>query len=550
MHRSGHIDTFARDRLPPAELWPVLRLDRPEFQYPERLNCVSVLLDRWLEQGCGDRPCLIAPGQAWTYAELAERVNRIANVLTDRLGVIPGNRVLLRSANNPMLVAIYLAVMKAGAIAVATMPLLRAKELALPVGLAEIRLAICDARLVDELEKARVSAPQLEQIVTFGGPEGSLEAMMAQASPDFAACDTAVDDVCLLGFTSGTTGGPKATMHFHRDVLAIADSYGRHVLRANADDIFIGSPPLAFTFGLGGLVVFPMAVGATSVLLEKAGPHDLLEAIERFRPTVLFTAPTAYRAMLGARGDVDLSNLRICVSAGETLPSPTFDAWKAATGISLMDGIGATEMLHIFIGSPVAEVRPGSTGKPVPGYEAKIVDPQGKEVPRGAPGDLIVRGPTGCRYLSDARQKIYVRDGWNKTGDTFVQDEDGYFWFQARSDDMIVSAGYNISGPEVEVSLAAHAAVTECAVVGVPDSERGIVVKAFVVPRPGVVADASLIRELQEHVKRDIAPYKYPRAIEFVTELPKTPNGKIQRSILRAEVLASPPALAAPDDIG
>jgi 2-aminobenzoate-CoA ligase len=550
LHRSGHLDTFARDSLPAAELWPVLRLDRPEFQYPERLNCVSVLLDRWIEQGYGGRRCLTAPGQMWTYAELAERVNRIADVLSDRLGVLPGNRVLLRSANNPMLVAVYLAVMKAGAIAVATMPLLRAKELALPIGLAEIRIAICDARLLEELDKARDSTPQLERIVTFGGPEGGLEAMMAQASPYFKACDTSVDDVCLLGFTSGTTGGPKATMHFHRDVLAIADSYGRHVLRANADDQFIGSPPLAFTFGLGGLVVFPMAVGASSVLLEKAGPQELLEAIERFRPTVLFTAPTAYRAMLGARGAADLSSLRICVSAGETLPSPTFSAWKAATGVSLMDGIGATEMLHIFIGSPAAEVRPGSTGKPVPGYEAKVVNPDGDEVPRGVAGDLIVRGPTGCRYLNDARQKIYVRDGWNRTGDTFIQDEEGYFWFQARSDDMIVSAGYNISGPEVEVSLAAHAGVAECAVVGATDSERGVIVKAFVVPRLGFAPGVALARELQDHVKKDIAPYKYPRAIEFVAELPKTPSGKIQRSVLRAAANASPSPLAAPGDVG
>jgi 2-aminobenzoate-CoA ligase len=550
LHRSGHLDTFARDRLPPQEHWPVIKLDRPEFQYPERLNCVSVLLDRWIEQGYGARPCLAAPGLAWTYSELAERVNRIANALSHRLGVIPGNRVLLRSANNPMLVAVYLAVMKVGAIAVATMPLLRARELALPIDLAEIRLAICDVRLLEELEKARVSTPTLERIVTFGAPDAELEAMMAEVAPDCNACDTAADDVCLLGFTSGTTGGPKATMHFHRDVLAIADSYGRHVLRANANDLFIGSPPLAFTFGLGGLVIFPMAVGASSVLLEKAGPHELLEAIERFRPTVLFTAPTAYRAMLGARGAADLSSLRICVSAGETLPSPTFSAWKAATGVSLMDGIGATEMLHIFIGSPAAEVRPGSTGKPVPGYEAKVVDPQGREVPRGVAGDLIVRGPTGCRYLSDVRQKIYVRDGWNRTGDTFIQDEDGYFWFQARSDDMIVSAGYNISGPEVEVSLAAHAGVAECAVVGAADSERGVIVKAFVVPRPGFAAGAALARELQDHVKKDIAPYKYPRAIEFVTELPKTPSGKIQRAVLRSAARASPPALAAPDDIG
>ena len=536
MHRSGHLDTFARDRLPAAELWPELLLDRPEFRYPERLNCVSVLLDRRIAEGDGDRPCLISLTEKWTYRELAERVDRIANVLTGPLGMVPGNRVLLRSANTPMFVAAYLAVMKAGGVAVATMPLLRAKELALPIRVAEIRLALCDARLAQELEQARASAPALERVVTFGGEESEgLEALMAQAPASFEACDTASDDVCLLGFTSGTTGGPKATMHFHRDVLAIADSYGRHVLRANAEDRFIGSPPLAFTFGLGGLVVFPMAVGASSILLEKAGPNELLEAIGRFGATILFTAPTAYRAMLGARGGADLSSLRRCVSAGETLPLPTFEAWKTATGISLMDGIGATEMLHIFIASPPEEIRPGATGRVVPGYEAKILDAAGREAPRGQPGDLAVRGPTGCRYLSDVRQARYVRDGWNLTGDTFLQDADGYFWFQARSDDMIVSAGYNISGPEVEVSLATHPAVAECAVVAAPDPERGTIVKAFVVPRPGFRPDEALARALQDHVKADIAPYKYPRAVEFRPELPKTPSGKIQRSVLRDE---------------
>ncbi len=540
MHRSGHIDTFARDRLPAPELWPDLLLERPEFQYPERLNCVTVLIDRWIAAGAADRPCLISPDQSWTYRELAERVNRIANVLTGPLGLVPGNRVLLRSANNPMFVAAYLAVMKAGGVAVATMPLLRSRELATPIDFAEINLAICDARLSAELEQAQAIAPRLTRIVTFGASgSGGLEAMMAEASPEFTACDTACDDVCLIGFTSGTTGGPKATMHFHRDVLAVADGYGRHILRARADDRFIGSAPLAFTFGLGGLVVFPMAVGASSILLEKAGPNELLEAIPRFRPTILFTAPTAYRAMLGAKGDVDLSSLRLCVSAGETLPLPTFNAWKAATGIALMDGIGATEMLHIFIASPPEEIRPGATGRVVPGYEARILDASGKEAPRGAPGDLAVRGPTGCRYLSDARQTRYVRDGWNLTGDTFIEDADGYFWFQARSDDMIVSAGYNISGPEVEASLASHPAVAECAVVGAPDAERGTIVKAYVVPRPGFAPDAALARALQEHVKADIAPYKYPRAIAFRADLPRTPSGKLQRSVLRAEAKIS-----------
>jgi len=546
VQRSGHLDTFTRDSLPPAPLWPDFLLDGPQFAYPERLNCVSALLDRWIAEGLGGRPCLIAPGGAWTYGELAERVNRIANVLVGRLGLVSGNRVLLRAANTPMLVAIYLAVMKAGGVAVATMPLLRAPELAQAIDAACIGLALCDARLLGELEAARELAPALTRIVAFGdGGEGSLEAMMALASPHFEACDTAADDVCLLGFTSGATGGPKATMHFHRDVLAIADSYGREVLRATAQDRFIGSPPLAFTFGLGGLVVFPMAVGASSVLIEKAGPAKLLEAIGRFRATILFTAPTAYRAMLGSLGEADLSSLRIGVSAGETLPLPTFEAWKAATGMSLMDGIGATEMLHIFIASPPEEIRPGATGRVVPGYEAKVIDAQGREAPRGTPGDLAVRGPTGCRYLNDSRQTRYVRNGWNFTGDTFIQDDDGYFWFQARSDDMIVSAGYNIAGPEVELSLAGHAAVAECAVIGAPDAERGAIVKAFVVLRPGFAPDAALARALQDHVKADIAPYKYPRAIEFRAALPKTPSGKIQRAVLRREA----EAVARPDGV-
>lgn len=537
MHRSAHVDSFTRDRLPPPEAWPDLLIGPPDFDYPERLNCVSALLDRWIEAGAGDRPCLIAPTATWTYADLAAAVNRIANVLAGPLGIVPGNRVLLRAPNTPMLVAAYLAVMKAGAVAVATMPLLRARELAAPIVKADIRLALCDGRLLADLEAARAMEPRLARIVPFGGgpDDGTLEAMMAEADADFRACDTASDDVCLLGFTSGTTGEPKATMHFHRDVMAIADGYGRHVLRAGPDDRFIGSPPLAFTFGLGGLVVFPLAVGASTVLLEKAPPDDLLAAIGRHRATVCFTAPTAYRAMLPKLPEADVSSLRICVSAGEALPRSTFDAWRAATGIDLMDGIGATEMLHIFIGAPADRIRPGSTGLPVPGYEARIVDDSGAEVPRGSPGRLVVRGPTGCRYLDDARQAAYVQDGWNITGDTFLQDADGYFWYQARSDDMIVSAGYNIAGPEVEAALASHPAVADVAVIGVPDPERGMAVAAFVVPRAGFEPGEPLARALQEHAKATIAPYKYPRRIEFRTALPKTPTGKLQRGALRAE---------------
>jgi 2-aminobenzoate-CoA ligase len=535
MAKSSHVDTFARDNLPARALWPEFKFDLPELRYPERVNCIHEFLDRWVAAGEGARPCLISPTETLTYAQLAERVNRIANVLTHDLGLVPGNRVLLRAPNSPMMVAAYFAVIKAGGVVVATMPLLRAKELSYPLAKARIAWALCDARLSDEMEKAKAQSPELRRIVYWGGggPD-SLEAMMAKPGYErFAACDTAIDDVCLIAFTSGTTGEPKGTMHFHRDLLAICDSYAKHVLRAEPSDRFIGSPPLAFTFGLGGLVLFPLRIGASAVLLERTTPDDLLGAIARHRVTVCFTAPTAYRVMLGKLAEHDISSLRKCVSAGETLPKATFDAWKAATSLTILDGIGATEMLHIFIGSPEHEVRPGATGKPVPGYVACILDDDGKVAAPGTVGRLAVRGPTGCRYLADGRQKKYVQDGWNVTGDTYLMDAEGYYWYQARSDDMIISAGYNIAGPEVEAALLTHAAVAECGVVGAPDEDRGQIVKAYVVLRAGQSGDAAMTKLLQDHVKATVAPYKYPRAIEFVTELPKTQTGKLQRFELR-----------------
>ena len=530
---SAHIDTFARDHLPPRDLWPEFIFKRPELQYPERLNCVTQFLDRWVELGHGDDPCILSPDVSYSYCELQQLVNRIANVLVDKLGLVTGGRVLLRSANNPMMVATYLAVLKAGGIVVATMPLLRAKELGYPIQKAEVALALCDGRLGDELEKAKSIAPNLKRIVYWGtGAPGSLEALISDASPQFTPVDTAADDVCLIAFTSGTTGEPKGTMHFHRDMLAVCDGYARNVLRARREDRFIGSAPLAFTFGFGG-VLFPMHIGASFVVLEKAGPDDLLAAIEHYKATVCFTAPTAYRAMLAKLEQHDISSLRKCVSAGETLPKPTFDAWLKATGIKLMDGIGSTELLHIFISATEDEIRAGATGKPVPGYEARIVDDEGHDLPAGTMGRLAVRGPTGCRYLSDDRQRKYVQHGWNITGDTYVMDADGYFWYQSRSDDMIVSAGYNIAGPDVEAALLTHPAVAECAVVGAPDDARGMIVKAYVVLVPDTAADGALVTTLQEHVKREIAPYKYPRAIEFVAQLPKTETGKLKRFALR-----------------
>ena len=535
MAASAHVDTFSRDNLPPREHWPEFLFDLPELRYPDRLNCVTELLDRWIERGQGDRACVASPGESLTYAQFAARVNRIANVLTRDLGVVPGGRVLLRGFNNATMVAAYLAVIKAGGVVVATMPLLRAKEIAYPIGKAKIALALCDHRLADEMEKARPLAGDLKRVVYWGsGAPDALETMTSKAGYEaFTACDTAADDVCLIGFTSGSTGEPKGTMHFHRDIMATCDSYARHVLCARADDRFVGSPPIAFTFGLGGLVLFPLHVGATMILLEKTAPEDLLAGIERHRASVCFTSPTAYRAMLGRLAEHDISCLRKCVSAGETLPKPTFEAWLKATGLKILDGIGATEMLHIFIGSPEPQIRAGSTGKPVPGYQARVIDGEGRELPPGSVGRLAVRGPTGCRYLADERQREYVQDGWNVTGDTYLMDADGYFWFQARSDDMIISSGYNIAGPEVEAALLTHKAVAECGVVGSPDAERGHIVKAYVVLHPGFTGDAALTAALQEYVKATIAPYKYPRAIEYVAALPRTQTGKLQRFELR-----------------
>jgi len=534
MIRSGHIDSFPRDNLPPADLWPEFtNLDT--LGYPERLNAAADLIDRNLAAGRGDHPALVTLTYQWTYDELAEKVDRIANVLTNELGIVPGNRILIRSPNNPMMAAVYLAVIKVGAVAVGTMPLLRTKELIYILDKAQICLAICDARLMDDLQAAMAGAPVLQQIVAYGDIQdpNSLEFQMAAAEPTFTACDTASDDVCLIAFTSGTTGQPKGTMHFHRDLLAICDCSCGEIIRPEPDDRFIGSPPLAFTFGLGGLLLFPMSVGATAILIELAAPNKLLEAIAQLKATVCFTAPTAYRAMLPLVENSDLSSLKKCASAGENLPKATWDAWHAATGLRILDGIGATEMLHTFIASPDEEIKPGATGRPIPGFEAKIVGPDGENLAPGTPGRLAVRGPTGCRYLADDRQTVYVVDGWNLTGDTYLEDADGYFWFQARSDDMIITAGYNVAGPEVEGALLSHSAVVECGVVGAPDPERGQIVRAYVVLADGAAAGAELTKTLQDHVKAEISPYKYPRSISYVSQLPKTETGKLQRFKLR-----------------
>ena len=547
-------DSFIRDRLPPPSLRPETDWSGvPELAYPDRLNAAAWLLDRWIETGEGDRIALRHAAGDWTYRRLFETANRLAHVLVDDCGVVPGTRVLLRSMNEPMLVACWFAVLKAGAVAVTTMPLLRVRELTEILAKAEVGVALSDARVADDLAAALASRPATRLIHFNSGRPGALEGLLAGKPGTFANAATSADDPAIVAFTSGTTGRSKGTAHAHRDLLAVTDTYGRYVLRAQADDIFLGSPPLAFTYALGGLVLFPMRIGASTALIEQATPPLLLEAVARFRATIVFTSPTGYRAMLPHVGRVDLSSLRKCISAGETLPASTFEAWERATGIRLMDGIGSTEMLHMFIGSPAEDARAGSTGRVVPGYQAVVLDEAGREVPRGTVGRLAVKGPTGCRYLDDLEnQRKYVQHGWNLTGDAYVQDADGYFWYQARTDDMIISAGYNISGIEVENVLLSHPAVAECAVVGTPDEARGHIVKACIVPSAGTTASDALARELQDFVKAQLAPYKYPRAIEFVPELPRTLTGKLQRFRLRtpgppaASVSSSPSGSATP----
>jgi 2-aminobenzoate-CoA ligase len=527
---TAHVDTFARDHLPPRELWPELIFETAELQYPERLNCVAELLDRTIARGHAGRVAIRSPSLTWTYRELQQQVDRIARVLTDDLALVPGNRVLLRGPNNPMMAACWLAVVKAGCIAVATMPLLRARELSVILDKAKVNAALCDATLKEEMELARGEYPVL--YFNADTPD-ALERVAAQKPAEFAAMPTAAEDVCIIAFTSGTTGVPKGTMHFHRDVMAICDCFPRSCLNATPDDVFCGSPPLAFTFGLGGLLLFPMRFGASTVLLEKLSPTALLSAIEVYRATVCFTAPTFYRQMAPVAFDYDIASLTRAVSAGESLPVATRELWERETGVRLIDGIGATEMLHIFISAAGDDIRSGATGKPIPGYRACILDDEGNPVPPGTVGRLAVKGPTGCRYLADERQRKYVHDGWNVTGDAYLMDEEGYFWYQARTDDMIISAGYNIAGPEVESALLLHPDVAECAVIGVPDEERGQIVKAFVVVKKDVVADAALAAALQKFVKETIAPYKYPRAVEFRDALPRTETGKLQRFRLR-----------------
>lgn len=532
---TAHEDTFARDNLPPKDQWPDFLLE--DFPYPEYLNVGVALTSAMVEKGFGDNTALIGNGRQRTYKELDDWTNRLAHALVEDYGVKPGNRVLIRSANNPAMVACWLAATKAGAVVVNTMPLLRAGELSQIVDIAEVEFALCDHRMMDEIVACGKTSKFLKTIVSFDGTanhDAELDRVALGKSVKFQAVRTGRDDVALLGFTSGTTGKPKATMHFHRDLLIIADGYAREVLGVTPEDVFVGSPPLAFTFGLGGLAVFPLRFGATATLLEEASPPNMIEIIETYKATICFTAPTAYRVMMRAMDEgADLSSLRCAVSAGETLPAPVYDEWLAKTGKPMLDGIGATEMLHIFVTNRFGDSKAACTGRPVSGYEARIVDDEMNDVPDGEPGRLAVRGPTGCRYLNDERQKIYVRDGWNITGDTFVRDADGYYHFAARNDDMIISSGYNIAGPEVEAALLRHPFVVECGVIGAPDEERGAIVEAHIVLEDGIAEDANTIKALQDHVKATIAPYKYPRRIKFIKTLPKTQTGKVQRFRLR-----------------
>ncbi len=538
MPYTAHVDTFARKNLPPRNQWPEFIFELPELQYPARMNCAAELLDRMVERGHGDRPVIhtLIDGRRYscTYRQLMVRANQIAHVIRKDMKLVPGTRVLLRGPNNPEMAACWFAVIKAGCIAVATMPLLRAKELKQIIDKARVSAALCDYRLAEEMELAKSQCGDMKQVLYFNsGRRGSLDDLLEFHPAEFENVDTAVDDVALIAFTSGTTGQPKGTMHFHRDVVAMCDCWPRSCLKPDKKDIFCGTPPIAFTFGLGGMLCFPMRFGASTVLIEKLTPELLLQTIQEFKATTCFTAPTFYRQMAGLARNYNLASLKKCVSAGEALPDATRQLFKQASGIEIIDGLGSTEMIHMFVSHTVERVRRGATGYAIPGYRATVLDESGQPCPPGVVGRLAVKGPTGCRYLADERQKNYVERGWNITGDAYSMDADGYFYYQARTDDMIISAGYNIAGPEVESALLGHEAVAECGVVGMPDEERGQIVKAFVVLKPGYTANEPMARALQDFVKAAIAPYKYPRRIEFVEALPRTETGKLQRFKLR-----------------
>ena len=534
MKYTAHLDSFARDNLPPRADWPELLFDLPELQYPVRLNCATELLDKPVTRGHGHRIALRAQDGECTYTQLFTQANRLANVLVREMGLKPGNRVLLRGPNNPMMAACWFAVMKAGGVCVATMPLLRAKELTDVITKAQISHALCDKRLEAELKSALPNCPTLKSISYWHDDSAdSLDSLALRQPLWFTNVATSADDVALIAFTSGTTGRPKGTLHFHRDVVAMCDCFPRSILKTHKDDVFCGTPPLAFTFGLGGLLCFPMRFGASTALVEKHTPETLLETIERFKANVCFASPLMYRQMAAIAKDFSLGSLKKCVSAGEALPDATRQLFKEATGLEVIDGIGSTEMLHMFISHTPERVRRGATGYAIPGYRATVLDDEGNVCEAGKTGRLAVKGPTGCRYLADERQSEYVQSGWNLTGDAYFRDADGYFFYQARTDDMIISAGYNIAGPEVEDALLKHPAVGECGVIGWPDEARGTVVKAFVVLRKGYLPGTETAKQLQEHVKAAIAPYKYPRAVEFVEALPRTETGKLQRFKLR-----------------
>lgn len=524
-------DNFAHLSLPSSELQPEYKfLNLPQFNRPEMLNCVEKLLDNHIAEGCGNNICIRTFEETWTYQDLYEKANQIAHVLVDDLGFQSGNRVLIRSANNPMMVACWFAVLKAGGIVVATMPLLRSKELKTIIYCAEISHAFCDSDLAEEMNL--VQSDFLKKVSFYRNAD--LEKLMESKPKTFHNYHSKADSVALIGFTSGTTGLPKMTAHYHKDILNICEAFPQYALQPTSADVFIGSPPLGFTFGLGGLVLFPMYFGASTFLIEKPSPDLLLKAIQDYKITVCFTAPTAWRIITPKVNDFDVSSLRKCVSAGETLPLKVWQDWYDTTGLKIIDGIGATEMLHIFISSNEENMKPGATGLAITGYEAKIIDAKGNEVPKNEPGRLAVRGITGCKYLNrEDKQKEYVENGWNITGDIFRQDEEGYFYFVARGDDMIISSGYNIAAIEVESVLLTHEAILECAVVGLPDEERGMLVCAHVVLKDNVKAAEELKTQIQNWFKITAAPYKYPRMINFVEALPKTETGKIQRFKLK-----------------
>ncbi len=535
---------------PPRELWPRFGLDFPEArEWPAKLNIAEVLVDDNLKRG--DKPAILYEDRQIKYRELQLMINKFGNALKV-LDVKPYDRVMLRLPNIPEFIVSSLAVQKLGAVSVPTFTLLKAKELSYIASDCEAKVLITTPSLLEDVEKAKGELKTIRHIVLADAKPSEVEApyiAFDYLMDDFKEATglepvrVDQDEVTLLLYTSGTTGPPKGCIHTHRHYLAVADCYAKNVLQAREDDVWGGPPTMAFAYGHTGLICNPLRHGATTSLVGSGRfePASMFQLIEKHGISVFYGVPTAYRTMVALkheRGKYDFSSLRVCVTAGEPCPPSLYYTIKEFFGCEVLEHMGCTELFNGFISTRFGQVKPGSMGLAVPGYDVRILGDDGNEVKTGEVGHLAVAGPIGIRYWKlPEKQAESVRNGWNHTGDMAYKDEEGFFWFASRSDDIIKTAAYRVSPHEVEEALIKHGAVAEAGVIGVPDLERGQIIKAFIVLKPDHKPSSRLEEELRVFVKDQIAPYKAPKEVEFVKELPKTETGKIRRAELKRKEL-------------